>query len=279
MHTEGIYKRYIPGVIPPKDRSDEDTFFVFYADKLLVKLADGKAMIPVVKDIKDLGLTCHHEQYLGIFESSHCYVAEALSEAKLQGDFYFKDLRSLFGHLDEDIFILAGKAIQILAWNQTHQFCGKCGSKTVTKEGERAKICPQCGFFTYPRISPAIITAVIRDGKILLAHSKNFKSNMYSVIAGFVEPGETLEECVKREVMEEVGIRVKNIKYFGSEPWPFPNSLMVGFTSEYESGEISVDGIEIDDARWYGIENLPEIPTRISISRKLIDCFIETQRK
>jgi NAD+ diphosphatase len=146
-------------------------------------------------------------------------------------------------------------------------------------EGERAKRCPECGFISYPVICPAVITAIIKDRKILLAHNRSFKGNMYSLIAGFVEAGETLEECVKREIMEEVGLQVKNVKYLGSQPWPFPNSLMIGFTAEYESGEIAVDGVEISDAKWFDIDNLPELPSEISIARKIINWYIENFKK
>ena len=128
---------------------------------------------------------------------------------------------------------------------------------------------------SFPRLSPAVITAVLKDDKILLSHYAAFRGNMHTIIAGFVEPGETLEECIKREILEEVGVRVRNIKYFGSQPWPFPNSLMIGFTAEYESGEISVDGTEISEAGWYGADNLPEIPPEVSIEREIIDWFVQ----
>lgn len=144
--------------------------------------------------------------------------------------------------------------------------------------GERARVCPKCGFASFPRLSPAAITADIKDGRILLAHAKHFKEKTYSIIAGFVELGETLEECVKREVMEEVGIEDDNIRYFGSQPWPFPNSLMLGFTAEYKSGEITVDGVEIGEAGWFTPANLPEIPSNLSIARKLIDWYEDTYK-
>jgi NAD+ diphosphatase len=129
---------------------------------------------------------------------------------------------------------------------------------------------------SYPRLSPAVITAVLKDNKILLSHYAAFKGNMHTIIAGFVEPGETLEECIKREILEEVGIQVRNIKYFGSQPWPFPNSLMIGFTAEYESGEISVDRTEISEAGWYDVNSLPELPPKMSIAREIIDWFIQS---
>ena len=137
--------------------------------------------------------------------------------------------RLFFGELDEELVWIAGQANQLVDWNRSHQFCGKCGRQTEDGHDERAKVCPRCRLINYPRVSPAIIVAVVKNDQILLANNMRFKSRYYSVLAGFVEPGETLEECVAREIKEEVGISVKNIRYFASQPWPFPNSLMVGF--------------------------------------------------
>jgi len=139
---------------------------------------------------------------------------------------------------------------------------------------ERAKRCPKCGLLHFPRLAPAIIVLVERGDKLLMARSRHFASGMYSVLAGFVEPGESLEEAVIREVKEEVGISIKDIQYFGSQSWPFPHSLMIGFTATYEGGEISMDDTEIEDAGWFSIDKLPPLPGKISIARKLIDWFI-----
>jgi NAD+ diphosphatase len=143
---------------------------------------------------------------------------------------------------------------------------------------ERAKQCTACSSRVYPRISPAVIVAITREDKLLLARASRFKTGMHSVIAGFVEPGETLEECVRREVSEEVGLEIKNIRYFSSQPWPFPDSLMIAFTAEYSSGEITVDNSEIVEANWYKADELPEIPGKASVARKLIDWFCENHR-
>ena len=186
---------------------------------------------------------------------------------------YFNKLRALSHQLSEDMFWIAGRAIQMVNFNHDHKFCGRCGSLTESLEGERAKKCFKCGHINYPRISPAIIVAVMRNEKLLLAHNTNSPKDMYSVVAGFVEAGETFEECVSREVLEETGITVKNIKYFGNQPWPFPNSLMIGFTADYASGEIQVDGKEIGHADWYISTGMPITPDRISIAKDLIDWF------
>jgi NAD+ diphosphatase len=177
--------------------------------------------------------------------------------------------------VSDEIFYLIGRAYQIVSWDANHQFCGRCGTAMTTRESERAKICPACENTNYPRISPAVIVSVVRDGKILLANANRFKSKMYSVLAGFVEAGETFEECVKREIREEVNIQVKNITYFGSQPWPFPDSLMVAFKAEYESGELNPDGDEILSANWFAPDELPMIPGEWSIARKLINSFVD----
>jgi NAD+ diphosphatase len=178
--------------------------------------------------------------------------------------------------MEESLIWIAGRANQLVYWNQTHQYCGGCGRPTEDKNDERAKICPECSLINYPRLSPAVIVAVLKNNQILLGRNKRFKLPFYSVLAGFVEPGETLETCVKREICEEVGIAVKNIRYFGSQPWPFPNSLMIAFVADYADGEIRTDGSEIVDAAWFSKDRLPQIPPKISIARQLIDWFAQT---
>lgn len=274
IKRDSLYKKYSPCVISPLKKGENAWWFIFASDKLLVKLMEGSAEIPFVKSPEELNLSPIREQYLGTYDGVHCYSAEVSEEMPASADCSFNELRSLFGLMADDLFLLAGRAKQIVSWDQSHQYCGSCGSLTETKSDERAKLCPICGSVSYPRISPAVIVAVTKGRQILLAHAKHFRGNMYSIIAGFLEPGETLEECVERELMEEVGIKVKNIKYFGSQPWPFPNSLMIGFTAEYDRGEIKVDGVEIGDANWFEKGNLPEIPSKMSIARKLIDWFI-----
>ena len=189
-----------------------------------------------------------------------------------------KELRPLFEFFSANTFMLIGRANHILYWNRLSRFCGKCVAATEMKTDERAKICPACGNTIYPRISPAVIVAIIKGKQILLAHARTFRENLHSVIAGFVEPGERLEDCIIREVFEEVGIKIRNIKYFGSQPWPFPDSLMIGYTAEYESGEIQADGVEITHADWYSYNDLPQIPTKDSIAGQMISWFVEKSK-
>ena len=273
MSRESIYKRYEPAVTCDSANDDYSYWFVFCSNRLLIN--PDNSSIPYSKSLAELAISPVRTQYLGTLEGHPCYSVEVSQDAIAPDGMSFNELRPLYGVLDEDVFLLAGKAIQIVKWDQTHQYCGRCGYKTQTLQEERAKKCPKCGFMSYPRLSPAVITAVFRDNKILLAHYAAFPGNMHTIIAGFVEPGETLEECIRREILEEVGIRVKNIEYFGSQPWPFPNSLMIGFTAEYEGGEIAVDGAEISKAGWYDANNLPDLPPKMSIAREIIDWFVQ----
>ena len=186
----------------------------------------------------------------------------------------FETLRPLWSMLDEDTWAVAGRAVQIVEWDRTHRFCGRCGGPTELAPDERARRCPACGLSAFPRVAPAVIVCVTHEDRILLARGTRFPGVMYSVLAGFVEPGESLEECVAREIEEEVGIRVADIRYFGSQPWPFPHSLMIGFTASYAGGEIAIDPVEIMDAQWFTRDALPPLPPRISIARHLIDAYV-----
>jgi NAD+ diphosphatase len=191
------------------------------------------------------------------------------------------DLRGFYGRSPEHHWLAAGRAVQIVEWARTHRFCGRCGAPTELAPGERAMRCPTCSLLAFPRLSPAMITLVTRgdpgpDQEVLLARGVQWTMPMYSCLAGFVEPGESLEAAVVREVREEVSIEVRDPTYFGSQPWPFPNSLMIGFTAVYESGEIVCDETEIADAGWYRRDELPMIPPGISIARKLIDAWVHS---
>jgi NAD+ diphosphatase len=189
----------------------------------------------------------------------------------------FLGLRRLWGRLDEAAWKLAGRAAQIVEWDRDHRYCGRCGAGTARKPGELARVCPRCGLHHFPRISPAVIVRIERGDEILLARSPHFAPGVYSTIAGFVEPGESLEQTVAREVREEVGVEVTNVRYFGSQPWPFPHSLMIGFVADWASGEIRLQEEEIEDAGWFRVDTLPGLPSRLSIARALVDDFIASQ--
>ena len=271
-----MINKFIRGIIDPGNIIGKSYWFIFQGDSLLVeKKKDDLCAIPLLDTLAELNITSTERHYLGRYNNYGCYSTSVPDNMKPPPNMEFYNLRQLFYRLDNDLFWTAGYAIQIVQFEQTHQYCGRCGSKTEPVEDERATICPKCQLINYPRISPSMICAVINQDKILLASSTRFKSSFYSVLAGFVEPGETLEECVAREVKEETNIEVKNIRYFGSQPWPFPHSLMVGFIADYAGGEIIIDKKEIKDAGWFSVSELPEIPGKISIARQLIDWFIE----
>jgi NAD+ diphosphatase len=259
---------------PTEEQSAEDLWFIFRGDELLVIEAADRASIPSFSDLSELKLDFLRTHFLGKLNGVACYLGEVVGNPPDIEGMAFLELRPLLGRLGDNIFAMAGRAFQILHWDRTHQFCGRCGSRTKPKGDERAKICDRCGLVTFPDVSPAIIVAIVRGSEILLARSPRFKYDFYSVLAGFVEPGETFEQCVRREVGEEVGIEVANIKYFASQPWPFPNTLMVGFTAEHAGGEIVIDEAEISTASWFTSDKLPPIPRIGSIARSLIDWFV-----
>jgi NAD+ diphosphatase len=271
-------RKFISGIEPPKEKSEPAWWFAFLGNKLLVYLEPFSVTIPCLVHFAELGLTALHQHYLGRLDNRHCYAVGIAEGTVPPAGMSFEGLRQVYGRLEEDLFWIAARAVQIVDWDRTHQFCGRCGAPLRTSSTERAKECPQCGLLHFPRLSPAIIVLVERGQQLLLARSRHFLPGMYSVLAGFVEPGETLEEAVVREVKEEVGLTVKDIRYFGSQPWPFPHSLMIGFTATYTGGEISLDNTEIEDAGWFTIGNLPPLPGKISIARKLIDSFLAKTR-
>lgn len=273
------YLSFIPYTNNNSNIDNNDMWFVFYSGKLLVKISDQKAEIPCTQDIRKINYTVDKVRNIGVYNGHNCLLYELEQDMQLGERFEYHELRNLLSLFDRERFELCSRALHLLTWYKNNVYCSRCGSLFTDSMGERSKLCPECGFLVYPRISPAIIVAVVRDNKILLATNKRFVMKLYSVLAGFVEPGETFEECVRREVYEEVKIKVKNIKYFGSQPWPFPDSLMVGFTAEYDGGEIEVDGEEISHAEWFDANSLPEIPRKGSIASELIEWFKNSYAK
>lgn len=259
----------------PKELNTPALWFIYSGNKMLVREVGHEVMVPIMVNPKEINLVPKRSYYLGTLQGRHCYSIEISESQKIPEGFALHGLWFLYDYLDDDLFNIAIKSKQVVNWDRTSVYCSRCGSQTKDKEHVRAKECPRCGFIMFPRISPAIIVLVEKDNKVLLAKAVRFKEEIYSVIAGFVEPGETLEEAVAREVEEEVGIKIKDIRYFGSQPWPFPDSLMIAFTARYKSGKIKVDKEEIVDARWFEPDKLPNIPGNISIARKMIDWFIK----
>jgi NAD+ diphosphatase len=280
LHSQHFQQSFTPGVKAP-DVQDPARWYLYQGDRLIVDERNGAPAIPTATALEMLGLAAERIEYLGVLrdeQALHCFSGTMAEDWMLPPGFAAHDLRSLFGQFSDFEIGLAGRAKQIAHWDRDHQFCGRCGALTESLAEERSRRCPRCGLTSYPRISPAIIVAVTRhdagNPRILLARNHRFPAGRYSVIAGFVEAGETLEECVRREVKEETGVLVESIRYFGSQPWPFPNSLMIGFTAEYADGEIALGDGEIADAQWFTPDALPLLPPKISIARQMIDDFV-----
>ena len=248
---------FLPMLEPPDDLEDSALWFW---------VADGGV---VVRDDRPPEGLVH---FLGLLDGRHCWAAEVapdhLDEAPTP-------LFGLYGQLGEERWAVAGRAVQLVEWARTHRYCGRCATPTEPVAGERAMRCPACGLLAFPRLAPAIIVLIERDGgEALLARGRQFPIPMYSCLAGFVEPGETLEQAVHREVREEVGVEVGDLTYAASQPWPFPHSLMIGFRARWTGGDIVLDEREIVDAGWYRCDALPAIPPPMSIARRLIDDWV-----
>jgi NAD+ diphosphatase len=212
--------------------------------------------------------------FVGLLDDRQCWSLDIDLHGERSVGLEYVDLRHLWQVVDRQTWLAAGRALQLAESTRTHQFCGRCGTPTTQVPGLQARACPQCALLAFPRLAPAVICLVERDGMALLARGAQFAANTYSCLAGFVEPGETLEEAVAREVREEVAIEVDTVRYFASQPWPFPHSLMMGFTARWRSGAIEVDGTEITHAFWFSPEHLPDLPSPMSIARVLIDDWL-----
>ena len=266
-----------PDHIEPDGADTGDAwYFVFKGPELVCKMAAGAPEPITADDFRWFDMEVKSKHYLGKHLNRHCYALGASGEPG-EG-FRAVGLRGLLGRTHQSIFYLAGRALQIVDWHESHQFCGRCGKASTDHAQDRAKHCGNCGLISYPRLSPSIIVLITRGDEMLLARNVGWPNGMYSTLAGFVEPGESIEQTVHREVMEEVNIQVKNLKYFGSQSWPFPNSLMLGFHAEYEAGEIVCQAEEIADAQWFTADSLPQTPPKTAISGWLIEEFLSQKR-
>ena len=212
---------------------------------------------------------------LGCFNHVEYYCAEIPQATSIPTELHTLSLRAALLHLNQDEFEIVIKAHSIINWDKNHQFCGRCGEVTTHESKAFERHCVSCGLTFFPRISPSIIVLIKKGNHLLMARGPHFLPGVYALIAGFIEPGESVEEAVHREVKEEVGLQIKNLSYVGSQPWPFPDSLMIAFTADYASGEIVTDQEEIEEANWYRYDNLPGRPSMsISIASKMIDDFV-----
>lgn len=259
-----LHKQY-----PEPDRLPKDACLVFVRDGG-VCVRNGSAPTIYAKVSPDLpGGLRQSARYLGHRGTVACYAVEVSGD--LPEGMAYSGVRELAGFIPDEELAVAGLAVQIIDYDRATRFCGRCGTATEPARTERAKVCPTCHRIIYPRLSPAIIVLVRKDDSILMVRGKKTAPGRYSLVAGFVEPGETIEDAVRREVREETGIAIKNIRYRASEPWPFPDSLMLGFVADYAGGEVAPDGVEIESAAWFDRDHLPELPPKLSLTRALID--------
>lgn len=261
---------------PPTPTESDRVFLTRQGQILVREVTHGRARSLHLSEVNDLLGTFSPEVVIGrLGDTTYWVSAIPAATTTFPSGLRLDGVRALHGHLDDTEWNIAGRATQLWDWHSDNQFCGRCGGPMRLAPGERAMRCDIDGFLAYPRISPAVIVLVERDdGRVLLGRSGRWDTPMYSTLAGFVEAGETLEETVHREIREEVGVEVCDVRYFGSQPWPFPNSLMLGFTARWASGEIDIDNDEIVDAQWFGPDDLPEIPPKLSIARQLIDDWL-----
>ena len=255
-------------------------WFVFYQNKILLNKKEGLFTIPFSSSIPFTNQTRIENTYNFKFKDKYSCVSfeiEQLPEEFNDDEAVLVTVRDSYDYLPLWAYQAAGKSYELLYWDKNSQFCPRCGHKTERID-EILKQCPNCNKEQYPAVQPAMIVLIQKEDKILLAHAHNFKKEFHSLIAGFLETGETLEECVRREVKEETGLSIKNIRYFGNQPWPYPSVLMVGFIADYESGEITIQEEELRNAAFYSINNLPTLPQKLSLARKMIDWWLEQKR-
>ena len=249
-------------------------WFVFYKDQLLLKKQNNELTIPCNEQPPIPIPADAHVHEICTLEGHPCKAFTVSHPIEESDEYSMTGLRASYDFIPLKQYQTAGKAFEILHWDRHSRFCPVCGTKTEMKEPIMKK-CPACGNEIYPSISTAILVLIRKEDSLLLVHARNFKGTFYRLVAGFLETGETLEECVIREVKEETGLDIKNITYFGNEPWPYPSGLMVGFIADYAGGEISLQDEELSSGAFYTRDNLPELPRKLSLARKMIDWWIK----
>jgi NAD+ diphosphatase len=257
--------QFVPAVSLQIEATPAAWYFAFVAGQLLLPEDDVATLRPLATIHFDSHPGARH--YLGRLEGLDCW-AVALEEAP--AGWRRTPLRSAMMQFPPTLLGLASRAAQVIEWDRTHRHCGVCGTATEPVPDERARRCPACKHTAYPRLSPAMMALIWRPGEVLLARAPHFVAGVYSALAGFVEAGESLEDCIHREVQEEVGLAVHNLRYYGSQSWPFPHSLMIAFTAEWAGGEIVPQPAEIEDAQWFKLDALPKVPPRFSVAGHLI---------
>jgi NAD+ diphosphatase len=277
-HRPFLSLRHLSHSYPAPDYNPDSGYPCVIVQENSVLLLDGAAsktiMISPHPFSHAIILRTH---FLGYLEGKPCHALEVPADIPESAGYHFSGVRELYGIIPDEELALAAYAVRIIDFDRSTGFCSRCGAETRQIPSRLVKRCTACNYSTRPRYSPAIIVLVKKGDKILLASSPKYPADLHSVLAGFLEPYENFEDCVHREVKEEVGIEVTNIRYFGSEQWPFPDSLMVGFIADFAGGEITIDPNEIASAGWFGRNNLPTLPSPMSISRALIDAWIRQE--
>lgn len=248
-------------------------WFIFYNDQLLLEKNKGIYRVPV-----SLLPPVSVGEYLSVgdYGDLPSHAASVPAPGPEKEGWEWVGLRAAWEYLDAVVYQQAGKAFELLHWDRQSRYCSACG-RLMVRSSDISKRCPGCGKEDYPHISTAVLVLVRKADRLLLVHARNFKGSFYSLVAGFLETGETLEECVAREVKEETGLHVKNITYWGNQPWPYPSGLMVGFVADYAGGEICLQDEELSAGAFYTKDELPELPRRLSLARKMIDWWLTTQ--
>lgn len=276
-HSFYAVRPLLPVYPEPEDPSPAQKRWILVQGNSVFFLNEPDSGTVLMPDPLPTDLTCGSPVYLGTDGDFFFYAVEVPDRTNPPERWQSSPVRKLFGKVPDSHMAIASYAVRILDFDRSNIFCGRCGDKTRPLTTERARICTTCSRIIYPRISPAIIVLIKRGEEILLARSPGSPPGFFSVIAGFNEPGENLEQTVHREVDEEVGITVRNLRYFGSEPWPFPDSLMIGFIADHAGGDIRIDNQEIEEAGWFTRDTLPAFPSRMSITRSLIDAWIRRE--
>ena len=265
---------FVPGHRAPAPAGEAVACCIFHGNRVLVRREQGLPAIPRL-DPAAQGISLDGAHYLGTLDAVPCYGLQLPQQATLPADLELLGLRALILEGNETAAAVAGQAFQILEWARTHRHCGSCGAPTQPHAADRAVECADCRLVFYPRIAPVVMGLVHRNNggraEILLTRKPGYAPGRYTVVAGFVEAGESLEHCLAREIMEEVGVAIRNPRYFGSQPWPFPNSLVMAFSAEWAGGDARPDLTELEEVRWFPIDGLPDLPEPVHISRQLID--------
>lgn len=266
---------YPPAQAPAGDAA---LWFPFQKDHMIVQRRDEGAAL-LEGDEESLFASVAHTNvlYLGTLDGRVCMACEIDEEATLPAGWRGLNIRELFAYLPEATYAIVGYAFQILRWQHISRFCPVCATPTESLPGSWGRVCPHCGHSSYPPVIPAIIVLVHKDDSILMAHKRGW-GKRYGLIAGFVEPGESLEECVRREIYEEAGLEVDEIMYAASQPWPFPSQVMIGFTAHYAGGTAHADEDELDEVVWFTKDNLPQLPPPLSLAYTLVNAWLRTQK-